>query len=225
MLCPECGKILTRYRVGHGVDFFIDRCAAAAAIWLDANEWQSLEHLHLADGVIHLVFSTAWQAENLREQQKHAADQLLIDRMGQERFEALTGTIAWIKSHPHCREIRLSAGSSVIGEIVNTQINGFPAPSADLGSSTSTRSSNRHRAWSRGVFPGRVDCEWPSPAIGQADVDAVGGGGSEVEVDEEILGTRVGWISNFIHFMSPRAQRRSKALSNSRWGSSFRRKA
>ena len=105
MICPECGKILTRYRVGHGADFFIDRCAACGGIWLDANEWQSLERISLADR-IHLIFSTAWQGENLREQQRLAAARLLTERIGQERFEDLNRVIDWIQSHAHRQEIR-----------------------------------------------------------------------------------------------------------------------
>src|SRR4051812_19270040 len=41
-LCPECGRFLIRHKVGHGVDFCIDRCTACGGIWLDANEWQTL---------------------------------------------------------------------------------------------------------------------------------------------------------------------------------------
>src|SRR4051812_37421770 len=36
MLCPECGKLLARFRVGHGLSFFIDHCSGCGGIWLDA---------------------------------------------------------------------------------------------------------------------------------------------------------------------------------------------
>src|SRR4051794_3953747 len=32
-LCPECGRLLRRARVGSGLDFFIDRCGHCGGIW------------------------------------------------------------------------------------------------------------------------------------------------------------------------------------------------
>ena len=31
-LCPECGRFLTRAKVGHGVDFHLDRCGSCGGI-------------------------------------------------------------------------------------------------------------------------------------------------------------------------------------------------
>jgi Zn-finger nucleic acid-binding protein len=104
MLCPECGKLLARYRVGHGLSFFIDRCAGCGGIWLDANEWQALARTGLTDR-IHLVFSTAWQAQILREQQQRAAEQRLVERIGQQDFDRLKELADWVETHPHFSEI------------------------------------------------------------------------------------------------------------------------
>lgn len=104
MICPDCGKLLARYRVGHGLDFFIDRCAGCGGVWLDAHEWEALGRSGLQDR-IHLVFSTAWQAQIVRQQQQRAADQLLIDRIGPKDFDRLKSLTEWIESHPHEREI------------------------------------------------------------------------------------------------------------------------
>jgi Zn-finger nucleic acid-binding protein len=105
MICPECGRLLSRYRVGHGADFVVDHCAGCGGIWLDRHEWESLERMHLADR-IHHIFSSAWQAQNLREQQQRAAAQLLIDRIGADHFAELTRMTEWIRSHPRRQEIR-----------------------------------------------------------------------------------------------------------------------
>src|SRR5262245_26341906 len=51
MLCPECGRLLSRYQVGHGLNMFIDRCAGCGGLWLDADEWDALKRSHLADRI------------------------------------------------------------------------------------------------------------------------------------------------------------------------------
>ena len=42
-ICPECGRILLKYKVGHGLDFFVDHCSGCGGIWLDKNEWNALK--------------------------------------------------------------------------------------------------------------------------------------------------------------------------------------
>ena len=104
MICPECGKLLSRYRVGHGVSFSIDRCAGCGGIWLDANEWETLQQHHLEDR-IHMIFSTAWQGQILREEQQKAFEQRLVSRIGDEHFAELKRVVAWVDTHPHRAEI------------------------------------------------------------------------------------------------------------------------
>src|SRR3954447_21880627 len=81
MLCPECGKLLSRYRVGHGLTFFIDHCAGCGGVWLDVNEWEALKRAQL-DGRVHRIFSAAWQAQILRDEQRHAAEHRLSVQIG-----------------------------------------------------------------------------------------------------------------------------------------------
>jgi Zn-finger nucleic acid-binding protein len=100
MLCPECGRLLGRYRVGHGLDFCIDRCAGCGGVWLDANEWQSLERSQLTDR-IHFIFSAAWQAQVLRDHQHRAAEQRMVERIGATDFARLVEMTRWIEQHQH----------------------------------------------------------------------------------------------------------------------------
>src|SRR5262249_27471107 len=39
LICPESGRLLLRYRVGHGLNFHIDRSPATGGVWLDKGEW------------------------------------------------------------------------------------------------------------------------------------------------------------------------------------------
>ncbi len=61
-LCPETGRLLTRYRVGRGLSFALDFSAATGGVWLDKDEWQALKSRNLHDE-IHLIFTAAWQQQ------------------------------------------------------------------------------------------------------------------------------------------------------------------
>ena len=43
LICPESGRLLLRYRVGHGLQFHIDRSPATGGVWLDKGEWEALK--------------------------------------------------------------------------------------------------------------------------------------------------------------------------------------
>lgn len=60
LICPDCGHILIKASVGRGLTFHIDRCFHCGGIWLDANEWKSLESRNLHDE-IHFMYSRVWQ--------------------------------------------------------------------------------------------------------------------------------------------------------------------
>lgn len=77
-ICPETGTLMTRYKVGHGFQFSVDR--SAAGIWFDVNEWEALRSRNFHDEV-HLIMAAPWQAKVRREaleqviQEKQAAQQ------------------------------------------------------------------------------------------------------------------------------------------------------
>jgi len=104
MLCPECGKLLARFRVGHGLSFFIDHCAGCGGVWLDVHEWEALKRVGLHDR-IHRIFSSAWQTQILHEQQQQAAEHRLAAQIGQSDFDRLREMTRWIEAHAHRSEI------------------------------------------------------------------------------------------------------------------------
>lgn len=103
-LCPECGRLLTRFQVGHGVEFAIDRCGGCGGIWLDAREWEVLRGKGLHDDV-HFVFSAAWQSEIQRQRRRQNAERLLAEKLGEPDFDELKRIREWIDSHPRRNEI------------------------------------------------------------------------------------------------------------------------
>ena len=103
-LCPECGRFLTRCKVGHGVDFHLDRCANCSGFWFDANEWEILKARALHDDV-HFVFSAAWQAQLAQTQRQLAHEQMLLEKLGQADFEEIKRIKAWLDAHPRRTEL------------------------------------------------------------------------------------------------------------------------
>jgi len=98
-LCPDCGKILLKYKVGHGLDFFVDHCSACGGIWLDKNEWQALEAQNLHDE-IHRIFSTAWQKQIREENLVQTMETVFKNRFGEETYAKINDIREWINAHP-----------------------------------------------------------------------------------------------------------------------------
>jgi Zn-finger nucleic acid-binding protein len=98
-LCPECGHILTRRMVGHGIDFQIDRCGTCGGIWFDKNEWEILKSRNLHDD-IHFIFSSAWQHRIIEEQQKKTYEKRIETILGNPDIVKLKDMKLWIAGHP-----------------------------------------------------------------------------------------------------------------------------
>ena len=103
-LCPDCGKILLKYKVGHGLDFYVDHCSACGGIWLDENEWEALEAQNLHDE-IHRIFSTAWQKEIRDENLAQTMENVFRNRFGDETYKKIKDIRKWIEGHPRKDEL------------------------------------------------------------------------------------------------------------------------
>ena len=104
-LCPECGRFLCRCKVGHGVDFHVDRCTNCGGIWFDKQEWEILESRNLHDDV-HFIFSTAWQHDVAKEEQRRAYEQRVETIIGKDAFVRVREFKAWVDAHPKCHTIK-----------------------------------------------------------------------------------------------------------------------
>jgi Zn-finger nucleic acid-binding protein len=97
-LCPDCGRILIKYKVGHGIDFFLDHCNGCNGIWLDKNEWEVLKSRNLHDE-LHRIFTTSWQKEILEEQIKEKLEKFYAKKFGEKDYEELKRIRQWIEQH------------------------------------------------------------------------------------------------------------------------------
>jgi Zn-finger nucleic acid-binding protein len=104
-LCPDCGHILTRFKIGHGIAFSIDRCGNCGGVWFDRNEWKILQSRNLHDE-IHMIFTESWQGQVQDEDRARAYEQFLLAKFGEKDLAELRRVRAWIDGHPRAQEIR-----------------------------------------------------------------------------------------------------------------------
>lgn len=98
-ICPDCGHFLTRRKVGHGIDFHIERCATCGGIWLDKNEWEVLKSRNLHDE-IHFVFSTTWQEDIIQKEQKQFYSDQTMKILGEKDYKYVDESNNWLAQHP-----------------------------------------------------------------------------------------------------------------------------
>lgn len=104
-ICPESGTLMTRYKVGHGFTFSIDR-SITGGIWLDSGEWEALKQRNFHDE-IHLVFTAPWQKHIRTAQSLASYEETLKSALGQDFFDRLTSLRLELADHPH-RNLALS---------------------------------------------------------------------------------------------------------------------
>lgn len=98
-ICPETGALMTRFRVGHGFTFLIDR-SPTGGFWLDAGEWEALKAQSLHDEV-HRVFTSSWQKTVRTEARQDALERLLRAQIGTEDYDRAAAFRDWLAQHPH----------------------------------------------------------------------------------------------------------------------------
>ena len=98
-LCPECGHFLRRAKVGHEIDFHIDRCGGCGGLWFDKNEWEVLESRNLHDDV-HFVFSSAWGRQVAEEEYKQTHLTRMEKILGPGDLAKVRQFKEWAKAHP-----------------------------------------------------------------------------------------------------------------------------
>jgi len=98
-LCPECGHILIKYKVGHGVGFSVYDCGACHGIWLDKHEWDVLKQHNLHDE-IHLILDASWQRQIRSEASKQKLEQIYEKRFGPETFAEIKKIQSWLAAQP-----------------------------------------------------------------------------------------------------------------------------
>lgn len=99
VLCPECGRILRRYKISPDIEFHLDHCWGCNGVWLDRNEWQGLK----ARGwhkKINSFFTEPWQRELNHEETRRRFEKIYLDKFGPEAYTEIKRIKAWLADHP-----------------------------------------------------------------------------------------------------------------------------
>ena len=104
LICPESGRLLIRYRVGHGLPFCVDRSPVTGGVWLDKGEWEALKSkgLHVT---LNLIFTTSYQRQVRSAEYAEQLTETFRDRIGSADFSKVVEFGAWLAHHPKNRDI------------------------------------------------------------------------------------------------------------------------
>ncbi len=97
-ICPDCGHLLTRYKVWPDVPFFLDSCGHCNGTWLDRNEWQVLQEHHLHNR-INLFLTRPWQQKIRDAEARHHFEEIYRQRFGEADYARIQEVRAWLCAH------------------------------------------------------------------------------------------------------------------------------
>jgi Zn-finger nucleic acid-binding protein len=104
LICPESGRLLIRYRVGHGLPFHVDQSPVTGGVWLDQGEWEALKarglHVHLNE-----IFTASYQRKVRSEEYHKSVESAFQQRIGEGDFQKVTAFKSWVATHPKRRDI------------------------------------------------------------------------------------------------------------------------
>lgn len=98
--CPECNHLMRRAKVGHGLEFYLDRCSHCGGHWFDKGEWETLQAHNIHDKV-HLVFSESWQSQLRQAEFNRVLEETYRNALGDDDYTQALKIRAWLEQHPH----------------------------------------------------------------------------------------------------------------------------
>jgi Zn-finger nucleic acid-binding protein len=104
LVCPESGRLLLRYRVGHGLPFHVERSPATGGVWLDKGEWEALKSKGLHTS-LHLIFTAGYQRQVRSAEYDQSLTETFRDRIGATDFARVSEFGEWLAEHPKRRDI------------------------------------------------------------------------------------------------------------------------
>ncbi len=99
-ICPdaECGRIMLKYKIGHGVEFYVEQCGACNGVWFDRNEWEALKSRNLHDK-LDMFFTESWQRKLRDDNMKKELESIYSDKFGLEDFRKIQQVKDWLDGH------------------------------------------------------------------------------------------------------------------------------
>lgn len=98
-ICPDCGRLMRRFKIFPDVDYTLDRRSHCNGIWFDHREWEALAERNLHDN-LREFFTHPWQ-NNLRAgEAKTRMEAISLLKFGAPDYEKIKDIRAWLQSHP-----------------------------------------------------------------------------------------------------------------------------
>lgn len=99
ILCPDCGRILRRYKIWPNIDFHLDRCGGCNGVWFDPHEWQILKSNGLHDQ-INQCFTEPWQRQLREEEKRRRFEKIYRQKFGPDDYAEVRRIKCWLAHHP-----------------------------------------------------------------------------------------------------------------------------
>jgi len=96
-LCPDCGRILIKYKVSSSLPFYVDHCGSCSGVWLDQKEWEALLNSDLQYS-INSFFTSSWQEKIRKEMTRKRFEDSYRNKFGEENYQKLKEIREWIYS-------------------------------------------------------------------------------------------------------------------------------
>lgn len=94
-ICPDCGRILIKYRVDNSLNFYVEHCGNCNGMWFDKNEWENIK-LNNLHGHIHSIPTKPWQKKIREEALRENLQDKYIKKFGRWDYERLKEMREWI---------------------------------------------------------------------------------------------------------------------------------
>lgn len=88
LISPESGRLMTKYRVGHALNFRIDHDSVSGGFWLDKGEYDLIRTRNLHDE-LHLICSPEYQQELAQIQAKAVFDKRIQGLLGPNKCDLI----------------------------------------------------------------------------------------------------------------------------------------
>ena len=97
-MCPDCGKILIKYKVAKNIPFSVDHCENCNGVWLDKDEWDTLIQNNLHHHMMRF-FTEPWQHKIKLEMSVAKFEEIYKNRFGND-YDKILEIREWIRSNP-----------------------------------------------------------------------------------------------------------------------------
>lgn len=94
-LCPNCDRLLAKYRLHTELPFRLDHCGHCGGIWLDSQEWDALKDRNLHDEIYQLI-TPHRQKQLQQENSRRHFEQRYQERFGAEDYAEIRRIKKWL---------------------------------------------------------------------------------------------------------------------------------